>query len=100
AASDLAAYIPPMDRAMANQAGMASDSVRALAEAAAKQRAAGIKSKGPARPFLAGVGLDRPFFDDKNRAFWVLQSIGWSGYFFLRAISGLANALGPMFIIH
>ena len=38
------------------------------------------------------MGLDRPFFDDKNRAFWILQSIGWSGYFFLRTLSGFANA--------
>jgi sensor histidine kinase YesM len=89
-----------MDRAVTNQPEIASDSVRALAEAAAQGRAISQRSKGPARPFLAGVGLDRPFFDDKNRAFWVLQSIGWSGYFFLRAISGLANAFGAMFIVH
>ncbi len=38
------------------------------------------RPKGPARPILQGVGLDGPFFADKNRAFWVLQSIGWSGY--------------------
>lgn len=56
--------------------------------------------KGPAKPILEGVGLDRPFFDDKNRAFWVLQSIGWSGYFFLRSISGLANSLPTMFVVH
>ena len=89
-----------MDRAVANRAEMASDSVRALAEAAAEGHAVGAKSKGPARPFLAGVGLDRPFFDDKNRAFWVLQSTGWTGFFFLRTISGLANSLGAMFVIH
>jgi sensor histidine kinase YesM len=89
-----------MDRAVSNQAGMANDSARALPEVASLDRPVVVKSKGPARPFLAGVGLDRPFFDDKNRAFWVLQSIGWSGYFFLRAISGLANALGAMFIVH
>ena len=100
AASDFAAYILRMDRAVSNQPGMASDSVRALAEAAAHGRSPAFRSKGPARPFLAGVGLDRPFFDDKNRAFWVLQSIGWSGYFFLRAISGLANSLGAMFVVH
>jgi sensor histidine kinase YesM len=74
--------------------------MRALAEAAARGHATAVKSKGPARPFLAGVGLDRPFFDDKNRAFWVLQSSGWTGFFFLRAISGLANSLGAMFIVH
>ncbi|RIX26808.1 sensor histidine kinase [Sphingomonas edaphi] len=80
---------------------MASDSVRALAEAAAQGHVpAARNNKGPARPFLAGVGLDRPFFDDKNRAFWVLQSIGWTGFFFLRTISGLANSLGAMFVVH
>ena len=99
-ASEFAAYIQRMDRAVSNQSAMANDSVRALAEAAAQGRSPAVRSKGPARPFLAGVGLDRPFFDDKNRAFWVLQSIGWSGYFFLRAISGLANALGAMFVVH
>ena len=46
------------------------------------------------------MGLDQPFFDDKNRAFWILQSIGWSGYFFLRTISGFANSKGWMFIVH
>ena len=89
-----------MDRAVSTQAEIASDSVRALAEAAAKGNGIVARSKGPARPILAGVGLDRPFFDDKNRAFWVLQTIGWTGYFFLRTISGLANALGAMFIVH
>jgi two-component system, LytTR family, sensor kinase len=33
----------------------------------------------------------QPFFDDKNRAFWVLQSIGWGGYFVLRILSILSN---------
>jgi sensor histidine kinase YesM len=89
-----------MDRAVANEAEMASDSVRALAEAVAEGHRSVVKSKGPARPFLAGVGLDRPFFDDKNRAFWVLQSIGWTGFFFLRTVSGLANSLGAMFVVH
>ena len=79
---------------------MARDSVRALAEAAAQEHRSLPRGKGPARPFLAGVGLDRPFFDDKNRAFWVLQTIGWTGYFFLRTISGLANSLGAIFIVH
>ncbi|MDP9422330.1 MAG: histidine kinase [Pseudomonadota bacterium] len=100
AASRIAPYIAPMDRAAPSQAEIARDSVRALAEAAAQGNGIVARSKGPAKPILAGVGLDRPFFDDKNRAFWVLQSIGWSGYFFLRAISGLANALGAMFVVH
>lgn len=46
------------------------------------------------------MGLDRPFFDDKNRAFWILQSIGWSGYFFLRSLSGFANSMGWMWLVH
>ncbi|MFL6765003.1 MAG: sensor histidine kinase [Sphingomicrobium sp.] len=46
------------------------------------------------------MGLDRPFFDDKNRAFWILQSIGWSGYFFLRSLSGFANSMGWIFLVH
>src|SRR5262245_45584736 len=57
---------------------MASDSARLLdtasppsADPPALPRA---RPKGPARPILKGVGLDSPFFDDKNRAFWVLQS--------------------------
>jgi two-component system, LytTR family, sensor kinase len=89
-----------MDRVAAHRAEMASDSVRALAEAAAQDHAMRPRGEGPARPILAGVGLDRPFFDDKNRAFWVLQSIGWTGYFFLRSISGLANQMGAMFLVH
>ena len=89
---------------------MASDSVRALAAAAAAGHVADPRDpaprgpvpqgKGPARPVLAMVGLDRPFFDDKNRAFWVLQSIGWSGYLILRSLSGFANSMGAMFIVH
>jgi sensor histidine kinase YesM len=57
-------------------------------------------NKGPAKPILAGVGLDQPFFGDKNRAFWVLQTIGWSGFFILRTLSGVANSMGAMFIVH
>ena len=46
------------------------------------------------------MGLDEPFFDDKNRAFWILQSIGWIGYFFLRSLSGFANSMGWMWLVH
>ncbi|MEO8455417.1 MAG: histidine kinase [Sphingomicrobium sp.] len=46
------------------------------------------------------MGLDQPFFDDKNRAFWILQTIGWSGYFVLRSISGFANSMGWMWLVH
>ncbi|MEO5773999.1 MAG: histidine kinase [Sphingomicrobium sp.] len=47
-----------------------------------------------------GIGLDRPFFEDKNRAFWILQSVGWSGYFVLRTVSAYANSKGWMFVVH
>ena len=42
----------------------------------------------------------QPFFEDKNRAFWYLQSAGWAGYFVLRTFSGIANAFGFSFVIH
>jgi two-component system, LytTR family, sensor kinase len=42
----------------------------------------------------------QPFFEDKNRAFWILQSAGWAGYFVLRTLSGIANAMGWSFVIH
>ena len=58
------------------------------------------KIQSPADPIARGLGLNRPFFDDKNRAFWILQSIGWTGYFFLRTISGFAGGLGWMLLVH
>ncbi|HEY0626938.1 MAG TPA: histidine kinase [Allosphingosinicella sp.] len=42
----------------------------------------------------------QPFFDDKNRAFWYLQSAGWAGYFVLRTLGGIANGMGFSFVIH
>ncbi|URD60444.1 histidine kinase [Sphingomonas sp. KRR8] len=51
-------------------------------------------------PIAKSVGLDVPFFADKNRAFWVLQSAGWTGYFILRSLSGVANAMPLMFVVH
>ncbi|MPT46851.1 MAG: sensor histidine kinase [Sphingobium sp.] len=41
----------------------------------------------------------KPFFQDKNRAFWQLQSVGWVGAFALRGISGLANGQPLSFLI-
>jgi sensor histidine kinase YesM len=65
------------------------------------RRAAEVpKIQSPAEPIARGMGLNRPFFDDKNRAFWILQSIGWSGYFFLRSLSGFANSMGWMYLVH
>jgi sensor histidine kinase YesM len=43
---------------------------------------------------------DKPFFDDKNRAFWILQSVGWGGYFVLRTLSNIANERVGSYIIH
>ena len=63
-------------------------------------RAAAPRIQSPAAPIAEGIGLDEPFFDDKNRAFWILQSIGWTGYFILRSLSGFANSMGWMFVIH
>ncbi|MDB5671201.1 MAG: sensor histidine kinase [Alphaproteobacteria bacterium] len=42
----------------------------------------------------------QPFFEDKNRAFWILQSCGWAGYFILRTLSGIANQMGWSFVLH
>jgi sensor histidine kinase YesM len=63
-------------------------------------RPASPKIQSPAAPIARGIGLDQPFFEDKNRAFWLLQSIGWSGYFILRSLSGFANDMGAMFVVH
>lgn len=41
----------------------------------------------------------QPFFQDKNRAFWNLQSLGWAGAFILRATSGLANGQPFSFLV-
>jgi two-component system, LytTR family, sensor kinase len=57
--------------------------------------------QSPAAPIARATGLDRPFFDDKNRAFWILQSVGWGGYFLLRTVSGIgANTMPAMYIVH
>lgn len=54
----------------------------------------------PAQPIMTGIGLDQPFFEDKDRAFWILQTAGWTGYFILRSLSGFANSMGAMYIVH
>ena len=83
---------------------MATDSMKLTQQPAAqkrrRRRSDTPKIDSPARPILQGVGLDAPFFEDKNRAFWFLQSLGWTGYFFLRSLSGFANSMGPMWIVH
>lgn len=46
------------------------------------------------------IGLrSQPFFDDKNRAFWILQSVGWSFYLMLRIASGVGNGMNFSFLI-
>jgi sensor histidine kinase YesM len=42
---------------------------------------------------------EAPFFEDKNHAFWTLQTVGWAGYFVLRALSGIANGMGWLFVV-
>ncbi len=49
----------------------------------------------PPREAAARTG----FFADKNRAFWTLQIGGWTGYFLLRSLGGLANRMGIGFIL-
>jgi two-component system LytT family sensor kinase len=80
---------------------MATDSATLERRTARPRRASDSpKIQSPADPIARGMGLDRPFFDDKNRAFWILQTIGWTGYFFLRSLSGFANSMGWMLLVH
>src|SRR3954469_19632978 len=72
---------------------MASNSAVQIAEAAPRP--------APRRRSWNPFGLrGQPFFEDKNRAFWILQSAGWAGYFVLRTLSGIANDMGWFFVIH
>jgi len=80
---------------------MATDSATLDRRERAPRRVADTpKIHSPAEPIARGLGLNRPFFDDKNRAFWILQSIGWSGYFVLRTTSGFAAGMGWMLLVH
>lgn len=42
--------------------------------------------------FRSPAIFSRPFFEDKNRAFWTLQAAGWTGYLILRGQSSFSNA--------
>ena len=44
-----------------------------------------------AAPALRPGIFSRPFFEDKNRAFWMLQGAGWTGYLLLRSLSTIAG---------
>ena len=80
---------------------MATDSATLTPPARAARRTASLpKIQSPAEPLARGMGLDQPFFEDKNRAFWILQSIGWTGYFVLRSLSGFANSMGWILLVH
>lgn len=41
----------------------------------------------------------QPFFNNKNWAFWNLQSAGWAGALALRGISGISNGLPLTFLV-
>lgn len=41
----------------------------------------------------------QPFFGNKNRAFWNLQSAGWAGALVLRGLSGIANGQPLSFLL-
>jgi signal transduction histidine kinase len=43
--------------------------------------------------------FSRPFFEDKSRAFWLLQAAGWGGYLVLRTVSTLSNGLSIQSLI-
>jgi sensor histidine kinase YesM len=40
----------------------------------------------------------QPFFDDKARAFWTLQTLGWVAWYILRGVSGIANGLELLYL--
>ena len=80
---------------------MASDPIALTAPAANEPVKAALRRRGERRaraPFR--LRQQQPFFEDKNRAFWILQSVGWAGYFVLRTLSSIANAMGWSYVIH
>jgi signal transduction histidine kinase len=66
---------------------------------ATDRRRAGQQGPGRRAPRVLRI-QQQPFFEDKNRAFWILQSAGWVGYFFLRTLSGIANNMGWSLLLH
>src|SRR3546814_17104927 len=54
----------------------------------------------PIRERMAVITIHpKPFFADKNRAFWNLQSLGWFGALIMRGSSGLANGQPISFLV-
>ncbi|SFP67791.1 sensor histidine kinase [Sphingomonas rubra] len=41
----------------------------------------------------------RPFFENKARAFWALQAVGWGGYLLLRGVVAISNGFSLEVII-
>ena len=59
-----------------------------------------LPSPSRARAPLARPALNvRPFFENKARAFWTLQAVGWSGYLVLRSASSIGNGLSLQAVI-
>jgi sensor histidine kinase YesM len=54
---------------------------------------------GPAGSIAAAPLAARPFFENKARAFWTLQAVGWTGYLVLRGASAIANGFSLEVII-
>ena len=48
---------------------------------------------------LFGLSSPEPFFDNKVRAFWNLQILGWLGWLGLRGVSGFANGQSLTFLV-
>jgi LytS/YehU family sensor histidine kinase len=48
---------------------------------------------------MAAPPTPKTFFEDKDRAFWLLQGAGWTGYLLLRAAQGVANGMSISFFI-
>ena len=53
----------------------------------------------PAQPRRGPVLNVRPFFENKARAFWTLQAVGWGGYLLLKAVVSLSNGFSLDVII-
>ena len=79
---------------------MATDPATAAPAALSASNSVSAPTAGSTSAFGTVLPPRQPFFEDKNRAFWILQSIGWGGYFVLRTLTGLANSFGFAFVIH
>src|SRR3546814_6796730 len=67
---------------------------------------AGVAMRAP-RPILPELKpgttpgiFSRPFFEDKNRAFWMLQGAGWLGYLLLRTVVSISNGFDIKIVVN